>query len=170
MFQSTRPRGARLFSPCTNLVPQLVSIHAPTRGATPAAPVDSPVQNVSIHAPTRGATKDSKGNPISYAVSIHAPTRGATYKITPDTDCLNCFNPRAHAGRDMASCFGVSRFYVSIHAPTRGATYSLNWKRLIYRLFQSTRPRGARQLTLDISSGKILVSIHAPTRGATVYI
>jgi len=55
---------------------------------------------------------------------------------------------------------------VSIHAPTRGATITIT-KGMIEALFQSTRPRGARQqLIAAIRVGQD-VSIHAPTRGAT---
>ena len=55
-----------------------VSIHAPTRGATPKDAGGQVFFDVSIHAPTRGATP-STGNVVAYdGVSIHAPTRGAT--------------------------------------------------------------------------------------------
>ena len=91
---------------------------------------------VSIHAPTRGATKSNLSRRVS--VSIHAPTRGATRAIAgnnrvrlPDT----CFNPRPHAGGDPLT--------VSIHAPTRGADSAPadSWPS---NAFQSTPPRGGR--------------------------
>ena len=37
-----------------------VSIHAPVKGATPAAACGGPVSTVSIHAPVKGATRDDK--------------------------------------------------------------------------------------------------------------
>jgi len=55
-FQFTRPRGARPDPAGDDVVALPVSIHAPTRGATYAAPQDRPAAVVSIHAPTRGAT------------------------------------------------------------------------------------------------------------------
>ena len=55
------------------------------------------------------------------------------------------FNPRAHAGRD------------DIPAPCQAG----------YAAFQSTRPRGARPVTIARDGPIRLVSIHAPTRGAT---
>jgi len=55
-FQSTRPRGARRRNPRPVDCYKLVSIHAPTRGATAILIQPSPVLRVSIHAPTRGAT------------------------------------------------------------------------------------------------------------------
>ena len=79
---------------------QLISIHAPTRGATSKIIDLSKIIDISIHAPTRGATESI---PIAkelaefqstlpreerrgwagtieemISISIHAPTRGAT--------------------------------------------------------------------------------------------
>ena len=148
MFQSTRPHGARRrrrlcrSTTCRCRKPRaptgrdtcffqsvfiqiVVSIHAPTRGATTNKPAKGLCHKVSIHAPTRGATlmptitmtanmfqstrphgarlqKEFNSN-FSKLVSIHAPTRGAT----------GC-------GR-----FETPKRNVSIHAPTRGATFPL---------------------------------------------
>ena len=100
-------------------------------------------------------------------VSIHAPARGAT----------RAAGSRRTVGR------------VSIHAPARGATHvsqlasalaafqstrprgarllSLAIARSGKPEFQSTRPRGARPSTQTVSNGAWKVSIHAPARGAT---
>ena len=81
--------------------------------------------------------------------------------------CWGCFNPRAHAGRDLrVGNLGLQRG-VSIHAPTRGATFSTRLTTFEDDTFQSTRPRGARlDDVFDIRQSDE-VSIHAPTRGAT---
>ena len=81
-FQSTHPHGVRRVRRGGVRTLLLVSIHAPTRGATCERCVYyTGISNVSIHAPTRGATvlclciiAQKK------QVSIHAPTRGATSK------------------------------------------------------------------------------------------
>ena len=121
---------------------------------------------VSIHAPTRGATKIRLRAALRLVVSIHAPARGATerevlfltsgkFQSTPPRGgrpnslqrvCALtwCFNPRPHAGGDYSALGSMSDNGVSIHAPTRGAT--------IYRIKNNIELR---------------VSIHAPTRGAT---
>jgi len=39
------------------------------------------LEMVSIHAPARGATFDHPGSRSSLKVSIHAPARGATYSM-----------------------------------------------------------------------------------------
>ena len=121
-FQSTLPRGERLDSaiypqdwisyfnprshegsdphPRSHCVPNTISIHAPTRGATMAL-IDAITHCfISIHAPTRGATFSSSVIFTFISISIHAPTRGATKS-------RSCFYPD---------------YRISIHAPTRGAT------------------------------------------------
>ena len=57
---------------------------------------------------------------------------------------IRCFNPRAREGRDRFCQQDTAILRVSIHAPARGATH-LTWQCVAGRVFQSTRPRGARQ-------------------------
>ncbi len=56
----------------------LVSIHAPTKGATVLTLIVSYTSAVSIHAPTKGATETVAIVAQQWRVSIHAPTKGAT--------------------------------------------------------------------------------------------
>ncbi len=182
-----------------------VSIHAPTRGATACcctknaiarfnprahAGRDPCVSSPLIHAlfqstRPRGARPAMNHHGAMLDVSIHAPTRGATvnagFYIAPA-----CFNPRAHAGRDLPFTHCCTACGVSIHAPTRGATNNFyapvvtagfnprahagRDHRILEMhntvLFQSTRPRGARRASRAVHP-LLAVSIHAPTRGAT---
>ena len=62
------------------------------------------------------------------------------------------------------------RKYVSIHAPARGATLVQDVQEALDRVFQSTRPRGARRDKNPVSARSTAVSIHAPARGATADI
>ena len=55
-FQSTLPRGERLWQGFTAEYNPIISIHAPTRGATANAYETINRNRISIHAPTRGAT------------------------------------------------------------------------------------------------------------------
>ena len=64
-----------------NLSGRLISIHAPTRGATMISSRDIVEITISIHAPTRGATPPLNIDDKCKDISIHAPTRGAT-KLT----------------------------------------------------------------------------------------
>ncbi len=61
---------------------------------------------VSIHAPTRGATRVDKANGLDYQVSIHAPTRGATLDFIREQGITIRFNPRSHTGSDQREGFG----------------------------------------------------------------
>ena len=56
---------------------------------------------VSIHAPTRGATFAILGVAADGAVSIHAPTRGATVRKWSYLMRSSSFNSRTHAGCDL---------------------------------------------------------------------
>ena len=77
---------------------------------------------VSIHAPTRGATLFFEGlfrynmcfNPRAHAGRDPTPMSDPSYSAR--------FNPRAHAGRDLYDLTFPACHAVSIHAPTRGAT------------------------------------------------
>ena len=99
LFQSTLPHGERQslslpilthryfnprshtgsdIYPCTGLFVIVISIHAPTRGATCFGLNNHRAAVISIHAPTRGATHLPRIRRRPGTISIHAPTRGAT--------------------------------------------------------------------------------------------
>ncbi len=230
MFQSTRPRGARLQHRSRSLLAG-VSIHAPTWGATkrlrysitsgcfnprahvgrdsfamcrraqlpcfnPRAHVGRDLLNivglilflVSIHAPTWGATYIVTVDADDYEVSIHAPTWGATRRSKSNIQVSSCFNPRAHVGRDRSFLTTRDGLTVSIHAPTWGATLSgsrlsrtarcfnprahvgRDWsRRSFYQQRYGFNPRAhvGRDLLSTQTQADLLVSIHAPTWGAT---
>ncbi len=98
---------------------------------------------ISIHAPTRGATCFPLISLSSLSISIHAPTRGATTAALFGFPQSRHFNPRSHKGSDR--CLDPGRFveYISIHAPTRGATFTRKSFSACF-LFQSTLPQGER--------------------------
>ena len=143
-FQSTLPQGERLFPDGRSGRISLISIHAPTRGATAGAVPVGRHGDISIHAPTRGATTVQRKGGDKGAISIHAPTRGAT-RLTER-------NPYWMG--------------ISIHAPTRGATGPYLWSQPGLK-FQSTLPQGERRGCVAGRRQREVISIHAPTRGAT---
>ena len=98
-----------------------VSIHAPTWGATKIVALSDKYVKFQSTRP-RGARRRAAHAGLCRQVSIHAPTWGATIA-------------RPSTYRSLP---------VSIHAPTWGAT-SITLYFSILELFQSTRPRGARQ-------------------------
>ena len=120
----------------------MVSIHAPTRGAT--------LKDVYPHAShafqstrPRGARRPSRKLRHPRPLFQSTRPRGARRICLAKIHHLTSFNPRAHAGRDSRTSVSTFRALVSIHAPTRGATYN-EWFRDENLQFQSTRPRGAR--------------------------
>ena len=155
---------------CSNPEHIVISIHAPTRGATKCGFSNGYfVFNISIHAPTRGATESKKGVDIMGCISIHAPTRGAT----PEAGSLPCpcqyFNPRSHKGSDCRFYLYHLAHHISIHAPTRGATKLLSTRVHLIEISIHAPTRGA---TRSNSSSLLMfaISIHAPTRGATAIL
>ena len=102
LFQSTHPCGVRLLqNQADDCEPQLVSIHAPLRGATfPLVAVSSTVDGFNPRTPAGCDTK--------WAGIVNA---------------ILGFNPRTPAGCDrIAPCTSYQETEVSIHAPLRGAT------------------------------------------------
>ena len=141
VFQSTRPRGARpkgrwrlrrpscfnprahvgrdfLFVILSNLV--LVSIHAPTWGAT-ADRRTSMLNFVFQSTRPRGARRTGYWVETANNVSIHAPTWGATF-IRENFKGVMEFQSTRPRGARRESVDLMHKFIVSIHAPTWGAT------------------------------------------------
>ena len=137
-------RSDRAFILCS--LSSVISIHAPTRGATGIPDAIFYKYRFQSTLP-REERRRQQARALSANISIHAPTRGATYKLD-----------------------GLSyEEAISIHAPTRGATH-LYLIRLTAVLFQSTLPREERPTTPRCRSIMPSISIHAPTRGATAIL
>ena len=133
-FQSTRPRGARRPQPDQRCTVCMVSIHAPARGAT-------------LRRRTRTLTAE-------YRFQSTRP-RGARRM----TRCVvrlrrSSFNPRARAGRDAAHARRQRDRVARRFNPRARAGRDDRSTRMFdgLELFQSTRPRGARRVTLERGS------------------
>ena len=146
LFQSTHPHGVRPTTSAFISVAALVSIHAPTRGAT-FVHIFGFRLDVGFNPRTHTGC-DTRGNQSYHItlVSIHAPTRGATWRPIVLVFARVGFNPRTHTGCDAS------------HRGRFGQAEG----------FQSTHPHGVRRLHSHSLSGHTRVSIHAPTRGATI--
>ena len=97
---------------------------------------------VSIHAPTWGATECGVTINVNQLVSIHAPTWGAT-AIRQAFRFIVMFQSTLPHGERQKYAVTINNSTVSIHAPTWGAT--LKTTALGYAtLFQSTLPHGER--------------------------
>ena len=143
-FQSTHPRGVRLVK-SRHAVRQIL---------------------ISIHAPTWGATGLQSERHCSYGISIHAPTWGATVAdgIIPHRTIFQSTHPRGV--RHYTTRLKKDSTSISIHAPTWGATRKPGDGDRSGKISIHAPTWGATQLPrLDEGHGQI--SIHAPTWGAT---
>ena len=168
LFQSTLPRRERpdLSMNCT--IFNIISIHAPAKGATnclshmhlqsyyfnPRSREGSDVRLscravlpwISIHAPAKGATDHVHYFRVICVISIHAPAKGATNAPSSLASDPRNFNPRSREGSDAEKRENPLLFFrISIHAPAKGATEMLNYV-----------------------DGYPVISIHAPAKGATI--
>ena len=144
MFQSTRPRGARLSILWRRANIARVSIHAPARGATALRRI--------IRSP-------------SLAVSIHAPARGATRYVRLRKLQGASFNPRAREGRDRVALLCSETFLVFQSTRPRGARLLNEVFECADMQFQSTRPRGARHDLYGVIVTRLMFQSTRP-RGA----
>ena len=99
-FQFTRPRGARPGERARVGLGEGRFNSRAHEGRDRTRQWHNKQCGVSIHAPTRGATPCGKCMACQIRVSIHAPTRGATPRRSPNRKRTLCFNSRAHEGRD----------------------------------------------------------------------
>ena len=126
----------------------IISIHAPTRGATRATYTHSRV--VVDFNPRSHKGSDLNQFPGLYPdeISIHAPTRGATETEIPGKPPGVDFNPRSHKGSDTLKPvpWPVSRhFNPRSHKGSDSGAASNSGG---HGLFQSTLPQGERQRLL----------------------
>ena len=175
----------------TYTVLPIISIHAPTRGATLMSWVVIEGTRFQSTLPREERRIPTKSYPYSGLISIHAPTRGATMHFLAKDKCVLFQSTLPREERRWLHFNSICTYLcISIHAPTRGATLIKN--RIFQKLvFQSTLPREERPLSNELKSsiryfnprshersdtsitfnttGLDIISIHAPTRGATVY-
>ena len=144
IFQSTLPREERHSAVKSTSCPMLISIHAPTRGATnllcflfakmrfqSTLPREERRSKTSIGytpflfqstLPREERLTTPQDNDEEQVISIHAPTRGATLCSQDGCSPFLYFNPRSHERSDFPHAAERLMLSISIHAPTRGAT------------------------------------------------
>ena len=147
----------------------VVSIHAPTWGATLASSALLPLLVLFQFTRPRGARRSFViATILAYAVSIHAPTWGATRSTTARQRSSLCFNSRAHVGRDLLpglASQSVGRFNSRAHV---GRDLSIGVTFRYLTEFQFTRPRGARLANDELGKAKRKFQFTRP-RGARFY-
>ena len=164
---NSRAHGGRDCSSFLLGAPRLVSIHAPTGGATtcehtargphagsfnsrahggrdPLVTYPYDGSTVSIHAPTGGATPSRCRRPTRRRFQFTRP-RGARLSPWRKTRRGAGFNSRAHGGRDTFCRFIFYNLILFQFTRPRGARLRLSCVPRGSNPFQFTRPRGARQ-------------------------
>ena len=121
-FQSTLPRGER--PPTPTLDPKVYTFQSTLpRGERRCRGYSTPsIRLISIHAPTRGATIERRHcwyRSINFNPRSH---EGSDPVYVTEFNAALDFNPRSHEGSDVPH-HKIKRYHIiSIHAPTRGAT------------------------------------------------
>ena len=146
MFQSTLPRRERHLQHLLYLFLLIVSIHAPTQGATGSHWSDR-LFYWSFN-PRSHAGSDAMHNVFFYEYRSfnprsHAGSDDHTGKYPGSV--VGSFNPRSHAGSDVKLHMFPASTGVSIHAPTQGATAAEPKRDPAPIRFQSTLPRRERR-------------------------
>ena len=162
VFQSTRPRGARLHRIHGNAGSPRFNPRARV-GRDVTLPIMRSAPSVSIHAPAWGATVLQLALTKRQAyVSIHAPAWGATRPRRHNRRRPSGFNPRARVGRDpmFVAAFDAAVTTFQSTRP-RGARPSNSSSAGSAAVFQSTRPRGARPFA---RAGRIRGAVFQSTR------
>ena len=168
MFQSTRPRGARLAGDVTAQIFWLFQSTRPRGARRRQALHWRSSRRVSIHAPTRGATILDLDRSDHLRVSIHAPTRGAT-KRKLESASMAMFQSTRPRGARLAMV--RQRIHPLEFQSTRPRGARPPWQRLQSRLVGfNPRAHAGRDADRPLPQRPNQVSIHAPTRGATAHV
>ena len=123
-FQSTLPRRERRSTRVASDRDATFQSTLPRRERLAEIERIEPDQIVSIHAPTQGATLCRMFlETIIHGFQSTLPRRERHQQALLRHSLHPCFNPRSHAGSDINDAGVVTpAFEVSIHAPTQGAT------------------------------------------------
>ena len=124
--------------------------------------------NISIHAPTRGATPVSTPIPGIHCIFQSTLPRGERrMNAGHGKRSIMHFNPRSHEGSDQTALIIARERWIFQSTLPRGERRLQIWVMKCSLRFQSTLPRGERQYFHFCSKMLKKISIHAPTRGAT---
>ena len=122
---------------------------------------------ISIHAPAKGATNTDTYIKIFGVISIHAPAKGATrYRHQPNKR-LGDFNPRSREGSDSRNrCCDKSM--ANFNPRSREGSDKPATAGLLHRKHFNPRSReGSDDAVNGHFDSIVFISIHAPAKGAT---
>ena len=156
-FQSTHPRRVRPARRVGRIAANRVSIHAPTQGATPPSgrSSGSGMSFQSTH-PRRVRRYGAEIASLKADVSIHAPTQGATRVVQSPFFASPSFNPRTHAGCDVARRGGLGDSHGFNPRTHAGCDVTIKTHQGTQAMFQSTHPRRVRRFLWPLAAGYTL--------------
>ena len=166
-FQSTPPRGRRLYAGQEQIKDMSISIHSAARAETEFDITNDSEDLISIHSAARAETQGTYSIPSAVYISIHSAARAETMPVVIRINISGNFNPLRREGGDAWAFqrIGVSRYFnplrreggdgaliddvtvfgqISIHSAARAETLLTAPSRDCV-IFQSTPPRGRRQ-------------------------
>ncbi len=154
---------------CTGMIKwyDIISIHAPARGATIDGVEVITEQIISIHAPARGATE---GNRKIYMERVFQSTlpRGERHHYINTFQDVRCnFNPRSREGSDTRCSKQLCTYNRFQSTLPRGERLGINIIRCIQVNYFNPRSREGSDEDFRNFLIAIFISIHAPARGAT---
>ena len=123
----------------------IISIHAPPRGATLPLFRVRQVQDISIHAPPRGATVDQYEHVTINGKFQFTPLREGRPALPLSAQTVRQFQfTPLREGRPDVTFYRSGQYAISIHAPPRGATRLMRY-RIRFKSFQFTPLREGRR-------------------------
>ena len=145
----------------------LISIHAPARGATSMAAMGTTLGNGFQSTLPRGE-RLVKPCCLKYPFNFNPRSREGSDAEKRRGNCMAKvnFNPRSREGSDEDVTTKVDSLEISIHAPARGATSTYQHTHYSTRISIHAPARGATDFS-DFFKFFLRISIHAPARGAT---
>ena len=189
LFQSTLPRGERLILGKEFIWHKIISIHAPTGGATIFFDECYRIFRISIHAPTGGATRLVRGRKGARIFQSTLPRGERLWTARRSSRVLRDFNPRSHGGSDIDPSRKRVGSKMNFNPRSHGGSDDFSTSDLTRLLDFNPRSHGgsdgvaksAKKAAKDfnprshggsdnrgvINMTKKIISIHAPTGGAT---
>ena len=169
LFQSTHPHGVRPLLAVALIVPEVVSIHAPARGATREDRHDTGKLGGFNPRTRTGCDQTEIGRERETTKSFNPRTRtGCDILRFLVLELLIMFQSTHPHGVRLAGQYRCCAFRrVSIHAPARGATSNRCNYRFLGLFVSIHAPARGATLLSALSNCRLSVSIHAPARGAT---
>ena len=150
-----------------NFTVAMISIHAPTRGATKYRVCAFTVHRFQSTLP-RGERPEGDRYTLFAAIFQSTLPRGERPGQRKRYEYHNVdFNPRSHEGSDPLSRGRTSTYSTFTPRSPPGSDSAVDFSTSSGILFQSTLPRGERLRSPVTPSNLYGISIHAPTRGAT---